>query len=79
MTKEEKGKMGIPLEQNIVVVRNHIRAKGVPKECQKDLTFEKFEDMLFNQTPMKFHGKRLAENFKKMKEPAIKTQLKKTK
>ena len=58
-----------------VVIEYHIRAKGVPKDSQKDLTFEKFQDMLDNQTPMTVSGRRFAKAFKKTDETAIKTYM----
>ena len=61
-------------EEKKIVIEYHIRAKGVPKDKQKELTFEVFKDMLFNQTPKTIkNGKRFAKAFKKTEEPAIKT------
>ena len=61
-------------EEDKIVIEYHIRGKGVPKDNQKELTFEVFEDMLFNQNSHIIkEGRRFAKAFKKTEAPAIKT------
>ena len=61
-------------EEGKIVDEEHKRSKRVSKEKQDELTFEEYEDMLFNHNPITVKdNKRFAKSFKNMKEPAIKT------